>query len=155
MLGSRSTRRRSVPWRDEEGSILPLIAGFASLGLVVVLLVTAATSLYLERKRLLSLADGAALVGAESFALEDVERMEEGLRPRLTSDAVARDVVAYLREAPIGGLEGVQLERAATDDGTTAVVSLSSYWRPPVVTLLVPEGIRIDVTAEARSVLLP
>ncbi|GAA1700436.1 hypothetical protein GCM10009792_20750 [Microcella alkalica] len=144
-----------MPWRDEEGSILPLIAGFASLGLVVVLLVTAATSLYLERKRLLSLADGAALVGAESFALEDVERMEEGLRPRLTSDAVARDVVAYLREAPIGGLEGVQLERAATDDGTTAVVSLSSYWRPPVVTLLVPEGIRIDVTAEARSVLLP
>ncbi len=141
-----------VDWRRDDGSILPLIAGFASLGLVVVLLVTAATSLYLERKRLLSLADGAALVGAESFDLDDVELVGQDLRPRLTSAAVARDVVAYLSEAPIGGLEDVRLERAATDDGATAVVSLSSYWRPPVVTLFVPEGIRIDVTAEARSV---
>lgn len=144
---------RGVDWRRDDGSILPLIAGFASLGLVVVLLVTAATSLYLERKRLLSLADGAALVGAESFDLDDVELVGQDLRPRLTSAAVARDVVAYLSEAPIGGLEDVRLERAATDDGATAVVSLSSYWRPPVVTLFVPEGVRIDVTAEARSVL--
>ena len=139
-------------WRSDDGSILPLVAGFATLGLVVVLLVTAATSLYLERKRLLSLADGAALVGAESFALDDVELVGDEVRPRLTSAAVARDVVDYLREAPMGGLEDVRLERAATDDGATAVVSLSSYWRPPVVTLFVPEGIRIDVSAEARSV---
>lgn len=143
---------RGADWGRDDGSILPLIAGFASLGLVVVLLVTAATSLYLERKRLLTLADGAALVGAESFDLDDVELVGDELRPRLTSPAVARDVVAYLREAPLGALEEVRLERAATDDGATAVVSLSSYWRPPVVTLFVPEGVRIDVTAEARSV---
>lgn len=139
-------------WRADDGSILPLIAGFASLGLVVVLIVTAATSLYLERKRLLSLADGAALVGAESFALEDVEVVDGEVRPRLTSAAVARDVVAHLRQAPVGGLNDVRLERAGTDDGATAIVSLSSYWRPPIVTLLVPEGLRIDVSAEARSV---
>lgn len=148
----RSLDRPRADVHADDGSILPLIAGFASLGLVIVLLVTAATSLYLERKRLLTLADGAALVGAESFELDDVELDGDELRPRLTSSAVARDVVAYLREAPLGGLEDVRLERAATDDGSTAVVSLSSYWRPPVVTLFVPEGIRIDVSAEARSV---
>lgn len=138
---------------DDAGSILPLIAGFVALSLVLVLLVTAATSLYLERKRLFTLADGAALAGAESFELDDIELAGESLRPRLTSAAVASDVAAYLREAPLGGLEEVSLDRAATDDGTTAVVTLSSYWRPPVVTLFVPEGVRIEVTAEARSVL--
>ncbi len=138
---------------DDAGSILPLIAGFVALSLVLVLLVTAATSLYLERKRLFTLADGAALAGAESFELDDIELEGASLRPRLTSAAVARDVAAYLREAPLGGLDEVSLDRAATDDGTTAVVTLSSYWRPPVVTLFVPEGVRIEVSAEARSVL--
>lgn len=86
--------------------------------------------------------------------MELVRELEgESLRPRLTSASGARDVAAYLREAPLGGLEEVSFDRAATDDGTTAVVTLSSHWRPPVVTLFVPEGVRIGVTAEARSVL--
>lgn len=146
-----SVSRRSLA--DDRGSILPLIAGFVALALVLVLLVTAATSLYLERMRLFTLADGAALVGAESFDLDDIAIVDGELRPALASADVARDVAAYLREAPLGGLDEVVLERAASDDGVTAVVSLSSYWRPPVVTLFVPEGVRIDVTAEARSVL--
>lgn len=148
-------RRRCALRRaeDDRGSMLPLLAGFVTLALVLVLLVTAATSLYLERKRLFTLADGAALVGAESFDLDDVAVVDGELRPRLASTDVAREVAGYLREAPRGGLDDVVLERAATDDGVTAVVSLSSYWRPPVVTLFVPEGLRIDVTAEARSVL--
>jgi len=40
-----------------------------------------------------------------------------------------------------------------TVDGASATVQLSAYWRPPVVSLLVPKGIRLDVTAVARSVL--
>jgi hypothetical protein len=31
-------------------------------------------------------------------------------------------------------------------------VELSAYWRPPVLSALVPEGIRLDVTAVGRSV---
>jgi hypothetical protein len=31
-------------------------------------------------------------------------------------------------------------------------VQLSADWSPPMVSLLVPDGIRIDVTAVARSV---
>ncbi|MDO9591011.1 MAG: pilus assembly protein TadG-related protein, partial [Microcella sp.] len=62
--------RRRMPRldpRDDRGSILPLIAGFGALALAVVLLVSAATSLYLDRTRLFTLADGAALAAAESF----------------------------------------------------------------------------------------
>lgn len=139
--------------RDDAGSILPLIAGFTALALVVVLLVTAATSLYLERKRLFTLADGAALVAAESFALSDVAILDGGLRPRLSSAQVAREAVAYLREAPTEGFDDLELVRATTVDGATATVSLASYWRPPVVALFLPEGVRVEVTAQARSAL--
>jgi len=139
--------------RNDDGSILPLIAGFGTLALVVVLLVTAATSLYLERKRLLTLADGAALAGAEAFALDDLVVEGEGVvRPRLHDVAVRAAVEQYLAEAPIAGFDGLQLERAASDDSISATVELSSFWRPPVVTLFVPEGIRLDVSAVGRSV---
>ncbi len=59
--------------RDDRGSILPLVILYGILALALVLIVTAATSLYLEKKRLFTLADGAALVGAESFSLTEVD----------------------------------------------------------------------------------
>ena len=45
----------------EEGSILPLAIFYGVLCIAVVLLVSSATSLYLERERLFALADGAAI----------------------------------------------------------------------------------------------
>ena len=78
--------------RDDRGSTLPLIIGYAGLALVVVLLVTAATALYLERARLFTLADGAALVGAESFDLDDVTvRTEESSAARSWPHSRSRD----------------------------------------------------------------
>ncbi|WP_130284219.1 pilus assembly protein TadG-related protein [Microcella alkaliphila] len=145
--------RASRMLADDTGSILPLIAGYAALGLVVVLLVSAATSLYLERKRLFTLADGAALVGAESFDLDAVRAPDGSLRPRLDDAGVARDVSAYLSEAPTSGFEALRLVAARTPDGVSAEVTLEAAWRPPVVTLFVPEGLTIEVTATARSVL--
>ena len=153
-VGWRATSRRSRrDLRDDRGSTLPLVIGYAGLALVVVLLVTAATALYLERTRLFTLADGAALVGAESFDLDDVTVREgEVLRPRLTDSRVRADVVAYLSAAPTSSFEGLELESATTPDGLSARVALSSYWRPPALTLLLPEGLRLEVTATARSV---
>lgn len=138
--------------RSDDGSILPLVIGFGALALVVVLLVAAAASLYLERKRLFTVADGAALVGAEAFALDEVSRTPLGPRPTLTSAQVASAVDAYLATAPTGELEALAVERAVTLDGRSATVRLSAYWRPPVLSLLVPKGFRLEVTAVGRSV---
>src|SRR5690606_29365813 len=121
------------------------------LSLVLVLLVVAASSLYLERKRLYTLADGAALVGAEAFDLRSVTVTPNGPRPVLSSVDVAAAVTAYVASTP-SGFESLRIDRAETVDGRSATVTLSAYWRPPVVTLLVPEGIPIEVTAVARSV---
>jgi uncharacterized membrane protein len=145
-------RGRQSVFRGEDGSMLPLTIFYGFLSLVLILLVVAATSLYLERKRLFALADGAALVGAEAFVLDDVALTSGAPRPSLTSAAVDRAVRDYLRTAPSERFESLRLESAGTADGLSATVALSAYWRPPVVSVLVPRGIRLDVTAVGRSV---
>lgn len=138
--------------RDDEGSTLLLTIFYGFLSLVLVLLVVAASSLYLERKRLFTLADGAALVGAEAFDLEDVTITPDGPRPILDSKDVAAAVSAYVASAPTAPFDSLTIDRAATVDGRSATVTLSAYWRPPMLSLLVPAGIPIEVTAVARSV---
>lgn len=131
---------------DDRGSILPLIAGLGALCLALVLVVISATSLYLERKRLFSVADAAALVGAEAFVEEPGT-----IGPRLESAEVATAVSDYLATAPTG-LENLRIVDAGALDATSATVTLSALWRPPILSAFVPDGIRIDVTAVGRSV---
>ncbi len=143
--------RRLDP-RDDSGSMLPLVCFYGALALLVVLIVASATSLYLERKRLFTLADGAALVGAESFELDAVAMTPEGPRATLTGAGVRAAVTDYLASNPIGRFEALSLDAATTRDGRSAEVTVSAVWRPPVVTLIVPEGLRIDATAVSRTV---
>ena len=148
----RFTGLRLARLRADDGSTLPLIAFYVLLGLVTVLIVTAATSLYLEKKRLFTLADGAALVGAESFELSTIAASASGPRPLLNDADVAAAVDAYLAASPATGFEDLAVDDAFSADGLSATVTMSSTWRPPVVTMFVPDGIRIDATATARSV---
>jgi hypothetical protein len=103
--------------REEEGSTLPLVAGFGALALALVLVAAAASSLYLERKQLFTLADGAALVGAEAFDLDDVVVTDGTPGVVLEPADVHRDVAAFLASTPNGGFEGLVLEEATTRDG--------------------------------------
>jgi hypothetical protein len=139
------------PLRDDTGSTLPLIVGFAALALAVALLLAAASSLYLERKRLLDLADESALAAAESFDLDDVRVDGLTVRPRLTS-AEVRDAVAAHLASRSGIADDVAVAQAESTDGMTATVTLSSVWNPPFVSMLIPTGVAIDATATARSV---
>lgn len=143
---------RPIDLRDDSGSILPLICFYGALALLVTLIVVSATSLYLERKRLFTLADGAALVGAESFDLDEVAMTPDGPTVLLTNAGVRDAVDNYLGSNPIGEFEGLSLDGALTRDGLSAEVTVSAIWRPPVVTLLVPAGLRIDATAVSRTV---
>jgi uncharacterized membrane protein len=141
---------------DDTGSTLLLTIFYGFLALVVILLVVAASSLYLERKRLLTLADGAALAAAEAYSLDAVTVTPDGstvpLRTGLDSSAVRGAADAYLAAAPHATLEDLTVTRATSSDGRSATVSLSAYWRPPVLTLLLPAGVPLEVTAVARSV---
>lgn len=145
-------RRLRAAVAADDGSALPLVIFFAFLGIVVVLIVTAATSLYLEKKKLLALADGAALVGAEAFDLSAVAVTSSGPRAVLESADVASAVAEYIEGPQAARFESLEIDTAYTPDGRSASVTLSSTWRPPVVTLFVPDGIRVEATATARSV---
>jgi hypothetical protein len=137
---------------DEDGSILLLTILYGIVALVLVLVAVASTSLYLERKRLLTLADGAALAGAEAFELGTVVVDGGEVRTTLTPAAVERAARDYLAAAPHAAFDGLALTRATTIDGQSATVSLSASWRPPVLVLLLPSGIDLSVTSAARSV---
>jgi uncharacterized membrane protein len=136
--------------RDDDGSTLVLTIGFAALAVALILAVTAATSLLIERRRLFTVADGAALAAAEAFALEQVRFDGTSASPELADGAV--DAAAARWAAAAGGdLDAVRVDGASAD-ARSASVTVSSAWRPPVVSLFLPEGIRLDVASTARAV---
>ena len=130
------------------------MVGYLAVALLVATVMLGVTSVYLEHKRLLSLADGAALAAADSFTLGEVapqvgqpgspprRRAGSGARPR-TSLPAARRPLRFDSLAVAG--------ETGTRDGATAVVVLTAVVHPPVVNFLVPGGIPI----EARSTRAP
>lgn len=135
---------------EEDGSTLVLTIGFAALALALIIAVTAATSLLIERRRLFTVADGAALAAAEAFALEQVRFDGTAATPELADAAVDR-AAADWASAAAAGLSAVRVDGASADD-RSATVTVSSAWQPPVVSLFLPEGLRLDVTSTARAV---
>jgi hypothetical protein len=152
MTGARSGKA-GRDLRTDDGSTILLTIGFAAVTLAVVLVGIAATSLYVEHKRLLGLADRLAATAAESFSIDDVVMLPDGsFRPVLDDAAVASSARATLAAEGPGELTDVEILEAVTPDGRGAEVSLASEWRPPMLTLFVPAGVRIEATASARSV---
>ncbi len=132
-------------WRDDDGSVLLLALGYAVLALIVVLVAVDATSLLLARKRADTIADAAALAAADGFV---IEVGAAGPEARL-SDAAVAELAAQVVDAS----SEATLIDATVADGSSARVTVSVLWRPPVSTLFVPDGVRIDATATGRTVL--
>lgn len=93
--------RRDPPRRarGERGQVTPLIVGFALVLAIAIAVVIDATAAYLQRSGLSTLADGAALHGADLGAT-GVDVYTDGLpeaRLRLTEAAVHASVADYLQ----------------------------------------------------------
>ena len=124
-------RRRADP--DDEGSVLILTLGYAVLAIAVILVCTAATSLYLAQKQLDAVADAAA--GEPVATLTDV--------------GVRREAVAMVDA--IG--DRARLVSATSPDGVSARVTVAGQWHPPIVTMFVPDGLALESTATSRTAL--
>ena len=142
----RLRRRVTVTTSDDEGSVLLLTLGYALLTIAAILVCVDATSLYLAQKRLDSLADAAALAGADGFALAVVD--DEPVAS-LTGDAVRAQADAIV--VAVGG--GAVLLSAGTEDGVSARVTVADTWRPPLLTIFVPDGVALQATATSRTAL--
>lgn len=136
----------------EEGQMTILIVGFVMLALLLAAGVMAATAVYLEHKKLLSLADGAALAAADSYMVADIGG---GSMPTaaLVDERVSTAAVSYLtrsnafaRHDQLGVSAGT-----GSEPGGTSVVVLSAVAHPPLMSFLLPEGIVVEAKSTARS----
>src|SRR5699024_7439023 len=116
----------------------------------------AASSVYLERKQLRALADGAAADAADAidYGLYDAPEGAAGLP--LSDASVQESVAEYVSAgAAAGSFEGLVVgPGTGTSDGRTAHVTLSAVARPAVVPwVLVPwsDGFALTVTSSARA----
>ncbi|MDQ1514054.1 MAG: hypothetical protein QOC59_1896 [Microbacteriaceae bacterium] len=137
--------------RDEEGSTLPLILVFLSIAAGFVTVAAGATALHLERLRLLTVADGAALAAAESFSVSEVRVVGDRVLPVLHPSAVAAAARDHLAAADLTGFDGFRLEEATTPDRRTASVRLTAVWHPPIAGSLLPLAVPVTVTSTAAA----
>lgn len=147
------SRPGQVPAVGEDGQIMVMVIGYVLLSLLTLTVVLAASAVYLDRQKLLSVADGAALSAADTFGLAEPAPDATAPVPELDSGTVRSSVENYLVLTGAGArFNGLSVDPATgAPDNRTARVVLSAVVRPPVVNFLVPEGIPIVVTADARS----
>lgn len=142
----------------DEGRIALLSLGFALLAMVLVLVITSATAVHLQRKRLYAIADVAAVDAADAVD-EDAYYAAGGLRAGAVplSDATVRaSVEAYLRSSGAAQeLSGVRVGAGTgSPDGTTAQVDLVAVLRPPFAAFVpaaFANGVEVHATSRAHS----
>ncbi|MDI2035004.1 pilus assembly protein TadG-related protein [Paenarthrobacter nitroguajacolicus] len=149
--GTVNPDRPGQPHRDD-GQITVLFLGYVVLALLLATVVMAASAMYLEHKKLLSLADGAALAAADSYLVDD---LQGGTVPAvsLVDERVQAATESYLgKSAAFGSYDHLEVgEGTGSEPGGTAVVVLRAIAHPPVVSFLIPDGIVIEARATARS----
>lgn len=137
----------------DDGQVTILVIGFAVVCLLLSVVVLGVTAVYVGERKLQVLADNAALAAADTFV--ELRPGEAGTAPAtvLDDDAVAGAAAGYLDTvAAWSDTPGLALAApTGSPDGRTAEVTLSAVVHPPVVNLLVPEGVPITATSEARA----
>lgn len=136
--------------------MLLLTLGYAALGLALVLAGIDASAVFLARRALSSLADGAAVAGAQAADGGRLYRGELGETLPLDPATVGEAVSAYVaaRDAATS-YPGLTLVHAATD-GSTVAVTLGEDKPLPFLGPLGALGVvHLAVTARARAPIVP
>lgn len=149
------------PGDGDEGQVTLLVLVYCLIAASLVLVVASVSSVHLERKQLLALADAAALDAAD--ALEESTYYTAGALPGdgvpLSDASVRASASSYL--ALVGAaerFEGFALAApTGSPDGRTAEVTLVATARPALLPAVVTSwagGVPLQVTARARAGLL-
>lgn len=160
------TARTHKRARAESGRMLLLTIGLLSMVLALVVVTAGATSLHLERKRLVALTDAVAADAADALdspayfrALAEGRTPGTADAPVLISQTSVRDAAAaFLAAAPpaqLAHLDGLTIaEPTGSPDGATAQVTLRALLRPALLpaelAYLLP-GVTVQVTSTARA----
>lgn len=146
--------------RSDEGSVLLLTLGYAVVALLLVTVVAGASTVHLQRKQLLAVADAAALDAADAVdraayyaALESGADLDA---VPLTDATVRNAAASAVGSSPAAArLDDVRLGPATgTPDGVTAVVELTAQARLPIVSPVLEAwsgGIPLRVQSQATA----
>lgn len=126
--------------------MLLLALGYALLAIAVIFVCVCATDLYITQKRLDSLADSAALAGADGFALTIGA---DGPRAELTDEGVLEQAELLLAALP----SDATIVSAGTPDGVSARVTVAGVWHPPLLSPFVPDGVALEAAGTSRTAL--
>ena len=137
---------------DEQGQITLLVLGLAAIAAALVVVAVDASSVFLARRSLAGIADGAALAAAQSVDVNAIYRGTSGAAVPLTNDGatgVPAVVAGYLAEAAARypGLAG----EGVTPDGRTAAVQVRRTVRLPFAAVLGVDDVTVTATATARA----
>ena len=141
----------------ERGSINILTLGYVVIALLAAVVLLDVSSVYLEHKKLLSLADGAASAAAASFDVTGIAgEGPDRAAVRLDDGRVRATATDYLRRSPAASnLDQLAVVGASGSlDGRSATVNLSAVAHPPLLGAFVPDGIMIETGSTARARLM-
>lgn len=131
---------RALASDTEEGSIAPLIVGMLALLLLIGSVTVAITGAYLQTQHLQDMADAQANSITRTMRTPD----------EASGSAAWEYASAYLAEVQPGqDFHALRLENVSVDSDHGVHVYLSARIRPPLLSILVPDG--IEVTAHGSS----
>lgn len=143
----------------DDGQILPLVLAYTLIAFTLIIVVVDISAVHLQRQRLFSLTDGAALDAAD--ALDESRFYGEGAVDReaavpLTDRSVRSSVERYLATAaPLARLEAVAPDQpTGSPDGVTAEVTLIGRATLPLFSFATAgwsDGVPIRATSRARA----
>lgn len=147
--------RRLLLGRDDEGTIGILTLGFAVLSIMLILVVSAATSVHMTRMRLANLADELAEDASDSVSSDGYFTTSAGTGDvRLAQSRMAEAVVAHVTQRGIDRLEGVSILSVDAPDAITARVTVQITVYPLFgLEALMPyaDGITVTATGQSRA----
>lgn len=148
----------------DTGQVMPLILVYLLVVFLMVTVAADAAAVHLQRNRLVSLADAAALDAADALDTELFYRIGAGTGGAVRSgvvpvsdDTVRDSVDAFLLASPPAGrFEGLTVtDPTGSPDGRAVQVTLSARARLPILSVVVApwsDGIPLTVTSRARAV---
>ena len=141
--------------RDDEGTIGILTLGFAVLAIMVILVVSAATSVHMTRMRLAHLADELAEDASDAISSDGYFTATDGVDDvRLAQVRMSDAVVAHVTERDTGRLDGVQIVSVEAPDTVSARVTVQITVYPLFgLEALMPfaDGITVTATGQSRA----
>jgi hypothetical protein len=153
MTSAKELTSARDPGSREEGQLMVLMIGYVFISLLLATVVTAVSAIYIEHKKLLSVADGASAAAADSYTLGAVLSGSGSPTAVLTNERIRSEALAYLnRNGAYGRFDQLSVAPGTgTPDSATAEVFLTAVVRPPIVSFLLPEGVLIEANSAARS----